>query len=362
MFIGRTSLYSLMAHNVFKGRGSRISPKNPYLKREEVIEHSEGIDEEKYLDNPVTKYFKESAASALSKNDSPDLPLTYSVNPYQGCEHGCIYCYARNSHQYWGFDAGLGFETNIVVKHTIADVLRKQFSKKGYVPEPFMLSGNTDCYQPAERRFGLTRKILKLCLEVGHPVSIITKNSLIQRDQDLLVKLAEKRLVHVYFSINHLDNDLKAILEPRTATGSKKLQLLRQFSQAGIPCGVMVAPIIPGLNTDDIAGIIEQAADGGALRAGYTVVRLNGTIKEIFKDWLYLNFPDRAQKVLHQIEELHGGQLNDSAWGRRMKGEGPLADMIKQVFNVSVARYMKDRSMPAFNLASFMPTGQTKLF
>lgn len=351
-----------MNEDVFKGRGSRLSPKNPFLQREEVIQHVEGIDEEKYLDKPVTKYFTENPASALSKNDSPDLPLTYSVNPYQGCEHGCVYCYARNSHQYWGFDAGLGFETNIVVKHTIAEILRRQFSKKGYVPEPFMLSGNTDCYQPAEKKFGLTRKILKLCLDIGHPLSIITKNSLIQRDQDLLVKLAEKRLVHVYFSINHLDNGLKTLLEPRTATGTKKLELLKRFSQAGIPCGVMVAPIIPGLNNHDIAAIIEQAADGGALRAGYTVVRLNGSIGEVFKDWLYRNFPDRASKVLHQIAELHGGQLNDSNWGRRMKGEGPLSEMIGQVFNVSVARYMKGRRMPDFDITAFMPTGQTRLF
>src|SRR5690554_4876920 len=158
-----------MEQDVFKGRGSRISPKNPFIKREEVIAFAEGIDTEKHSEKPVTKYFKENLVNALSKNDSPDLPLSFSVNPYQGCEHGCIYCYARNSHQYWGFDAGLGFETNIVVKHQIADVLKKEFAKKNYVPEPFMLSGNTDCYQPAERKFGLTRKILKLCLDVGHP-------------------------------------------------------------------------------------------------------------------------------------------------------------------------------------------------
>jgi len=239
--------------DVFKGRGSRISPKNPYIKREEVIQHAEGIDEEKYLDKPLTKYFTENPVNALSKNDSPDLPLNYSVNPYQGCEHGCIYCYARNSHQYWGFDAGLGFETNIVVKHNIAEVLKKQFLNINYKPQPIMLSGNTDCYQPAEKKFGLTRKILELCLKVGHPVSIITKNSLIQRDEDLLVKLAQKKLVHVYFSINHLDNELKAVLEPRTATAAKKLALIRQFSGLGIPCGVMVAPIIPGLKSNDIA-------------------------------------------------------------------------------------------------------------
>src|SRR5690554_6238269 len=199
-----------MDKDVFKGRGSRIIPKNPYLKREEVVLHEEGIDEEKYLDKPVTKFFTENSVIALSKNDSPDLPLTYSVNPYQGCEHGCIYCYARNSHQYWGFDAGLGFETNIIVKHNIVAILKKQFLSRKYVPQPIMLSGNTDCYQPAEKKFELTRQVLQLCLQVGNPVSIVTKNTLIKRDQDLLKQLAQKRLAHVYFSINHLDNELKA--------------------------------------------------------------------------------------------------------------------------------------------------------
>ena len=351
-----------MEQDVFKGRGSRISPKNPYLKREEVIKHIEGVDEEKHLDKPETKYYTENLVNALSKNDSPDLPLNYSVNPYQGCEHGCIYCYARNSHQYWGFDAGLGFETNIVVKHNIAQVLKTQFQKKNYRPEPIMLSGNTDCYQPAEKKFGLTRQILELCLETGHPISIITKNSLIQRDQDLIVKLAARKLVHVYFSINHLDNKLKALLEPRTATATKKLSVIRDFTGAGIPCGVMVAPIIPGLNTDDIAGIVTLAAQAGALRAGYTVVRLNGSIKSVFTDWLYRHFPERAEKVLHQIEALHGGKINDSTWGRRIKGEGPIASMIQQVFNVSVARHMKERRMPEFDFTAFRATGQTRLF
>src|SRR5690554_2003195 len=351
-----------MDKDVFKGRGSRIIPKNPYLKREEVILHEEGIDEEKYLDKPVTKFFTENSVNALSKNDSPDLPLDYSVNPYQGCEHGCIYCYARNSHQYWGFDAGLGFETNIVVKHNIVEVLKKQFQKKNYQPKPIMLSGNTDCYQPAEKKFGLTRKILELCLQVGHPVSIITKNSLIHRDEDLLVKLAEKKLVHVYFSINHLDNELKASLEPRTAIASKKLAIMAQFSSSGIPCGVMVAPIIPSLNTQDIPKIIELAAGAGALRAGYTVVRLNGSIKEIFSSWIYLHYPERAEKVWHQIEELHGGKVNDCDWGRRIVGAGPISDMIRQIFKVSEAKYLRGRKMPEFNFSGFMPPGHTRLF
>src|SRR5690606_27796816 len=299
-----------MEQDIFKGRGSWISPRNPFLRREEVIEFPEGIDAEKHAEKPVTTYYKESLKKALSKNDSPDLPLNFSVNPYQGCEHGCIYCYARNSHQYWGFDAGLGFETNIIVKHNITAVLKKQFLNKNYAPQTLMLSGNTDCYQPAEKKFGLTREILELCLQVRHPVSIITKNSLIRRDKDILSEMAKKKLVHVYFSINHLDRELKAIMEPRTATADKKLALIQEFTQSGIPCGIMVAPIIPGLNSNDVPKIIQLAAKAGALKAGYTVVRLNGSVGEIFADWLYRSFPDRADKVLHQIEQLHGGKVN----------------------------------------------------
>lgn len=351
-----------MGVEIFKGRGSRITPKNPFLKREEVIQFKEGIDEEKFLDKPLTRYYQENSVSAISKNNSPDLPLNYSVNPYQGCEHGCIYCYARNSHQYWGFDAGLGFETNIVVKHNIAEVLKKDFLKKNYQPQTIMLSGNTDCYQPAEKKFGLTLKILELCLNVGHPLSIITKNVLIKRDQDLLSRLAEKKLVHVYFSINHLDHQLKGILEPRTATSTNKLKLIKQFTEAGIPCGVMVAPVIPGINNQDMASIIEKAGDAGALKAGYTVVRLNGSIKEIFEDWLKVNFPDRAAKVLHQIQQLHGDQVNDTEWGRRIKGDGPIAEMIHQVFKLSVAKHLAGREMPVLDFSGFNPTGQTRLF
>ncbi|AWW32972.1 radical SAM protein [Echinicola strongylocentroti] len=351
-----------MNNEVFKGRGSKIAPHNPYLKRREVTEHIEGLDEEKHIEKPVTKFYQEHSKKALSINDSPDLPLNYSVNPYQGCEHGCVYCYARNSHQYWGFDAGLGFETNIIIKSDIDQVLRKQFKAKTYQPKPIMLSGNTDCYQPVEKKHQLTRKILKLCLEVGHPVSVITKNSLIQRDEELLEQLASKRLVHVYFSLNHLDPHLKAKLEPRTATAQKKLSLIQRFSERGIPCGVMVAPLIPALNTQDIPEILRLSAEAGALAAGYTVVRLNGNVKEVFRSWIYEAFPDRATKVLHQIEQMHGGKLNDTEWGRRIKGNGPIATMIHQLFTKSRDYFMKDRCMPEFDLSAFNAHGQLRLF
>ncbi|MDN3670835.1 PA0069 family radical SAM protein [Echinicola jeungdonensis] len=351
-----------MKEDKYKGRGAHSHPHNPYIKRKIVVEHDEGVDEEKYLDRPVTKYFSEMAKQGISKNNSPDLPLDYSVNPYQGCEHGCVYCYARNSHQYWGFDAGLGFETNIMVKYNIVEALEKQFSQKNYQPKPIMLSGNTDCYQPAEKKYQLTRKILELCLKVKHPVSIITKNTLIARDSGIIEELARNNLVHVYMSINHLDQKLKLKLEPRTALPQKKIDLIGEFTQKGIPCGVMVAPIIPSLNSEDIPKIIEKTANAGALKAGYTIVRLNGTVKEVFSQWIWENFPDRAQKVLHQIEEVHGGQLNDTDWGRRIKGEGPIAQMINRVFQLSVKKFMNGRKMPPFNLQAFCPDGQTRLF
>jgi len=351
-----------MEEDIFKGRGSQIHPHNPFSKRKEVSEHIEGIDEAKYQERPQSKYHFEEVVNALSKNTSPDLALSYSINPYQGCEHGCIYCYARNSHTYWGFDAGLGFETNIVVRQNIAEALARQFDKKSHKVLPIMLSGNTDCYQPAEMKFRLTRKILETCLSYHHPISVITKNSLISRDADIIKQLAELRLVHVYFSINHLDNDLKNILEPRTATGEKKLKLIRTFSDMGIPVGIMVAPIIPGINNQDIAQIIKQAADAGALSAGYTVVRLNGQVKEVFEDWLGNHYPDRKTKVIHQIESLHGGKVNDTEWGRRIKGDGPIAEVIHGIFTQSKKKYLAGRKMPDYDLQSFRPSGQINLF
>ena len=351
-----------MKEDKFKGRGSQIHPHNPYLSRKEVTDHVEGIDEEKYIDKPQSKYFFENAVNALSKNTSPDLALSYSINPYQGCEHGCIYCYARNSHTYWGFDAGLGFETNIIVRQNIAEALAKQFQKKNHQVLPIMLSGNTDCYQPAEKKFQLTRKILETCLSYRHPISIISKNTLIERDIDLIAQLADLRLVHVYFSINHLEASLKNILEPRTATAEKKLKLIKKFTDNGIPVGIMVAPIIPGINNHDISEIIKRAASAGALSAGYTVVRLNGQVKEVFYDWLTKNFPDRKDKVVHQIESLHGGKVNDTEWGRRIKGDGPIADIIRGIFTQSKKKYLAGRSMPEYDLTAFRPSGQLNIF
>ncbi|WP_226389315.1 PA0069 family radical SAM protein [Penaeicola halotolerans] len=351
-----------MENDLLKGRGAQINPHNPYHSQRLVQDHVEGIDEEILLDKPSTSYFLETPKTVLSKNTSPDLALTYSVNPYQGCEHGCTYCYARNSHQYWGFDAGLDFETKIMVKPKVAQQLSMTFSQKAYKPMPIMLSGNTDCYQPAERKFRLTREILQVMLDFRHPVSVITKNSLIARDQDILEALAKENLVHVYFSINSMNEELRRNMEPRTASALKKIQLIREFTAAGIPVGIMIAPLIPSLNSHEIPSIMKEAAAAGAQEAGYTVVRLNGTIAEVFENWLREKYPARADKVLNQIKELHDGQLNDSEWGRRMKGKGAIATEINSLFHLMKHKFMAGRSMPAYDMSKFRRGGNYQLF
>ncbi|WP_421895479.1 PA0069 family radical SAM protein [Marinoscillum sp.] len=345
-----------------KGKGAQFNPSNPFFKHAVGQFHDEGIDEYTHEERPTTTIFHESPKNVLSKNNSPDLQFTYSVNPYQGCEHGCVYCYARNSHTYWGFSAGLDFERKIIVKDKVAAMLEAQLSKVTWKPQPIMLSGNTDCYQPIEKDLKLTRGILEVMLKYRNPVSIITKNALILRDSDLLQALAEKSLVHVYFSITTLDESLRAKLEPRTATASKKLTAIRELSALGVPVGIMNAPIIPGLNDTEIPAVLKSASDHGALAAGYTVVRLNGQIKEIFEDWVKKSFADRAEKTMNQIKELHGGKANDTDWGRRLHGAGNYALMIDQLFQKSRKKHFGDKKMPPLNLNIFRKGGNYNLF
>lgn len=346
----------------FKGRGSQIKTANPFLKQQYVTDHLEGLDEP-LQQQPPTQVFKENPKNIISKVDSPDLGgRVYSLNPYQGCEHGCTYCYARNSHQYWGFSAGLDFESKIIIKENAPELLEKHLQQKNWQVQPIMLSGNTDCYQPLERKYQLTRQVLQVLCNYQHPVSLITKNSLITRDLDILEELARNKLVHVYFSINTLNEELRGKMEPRTASAHKKLMVMEQLAQKGVPVGVMNAPVIPGLNDHEIPEIIRQAADHGARAAGYTVVRLNGSIGAIFEDWLQNNYPDRFNKVLNGIRSLHGGKLNDSQWGRRMSGEGPLAAIIHQLVQSAKKKYLAGRSMPVYNLHSFRRGGQYSLF
>lgn len=350
-----------MDNKVSNGRGAINNTKNPFDKFEYVIEHVEGIDEEVEL-APKTQIFKENANKIVNIVSSPDLKYGFSLNPYQGCEHGCIYCYARNSHQYWGMSAGIDFESKIVYKENAPKLLEKHFLSGKWKANPIMLSGNTDCYQPIERKLKITRELLKVFLNFGNPVSIITKNTLITCDLDVLQALASEDLVHVNFSITTLDEKLRRVLEPRAATALGKLKAIGKLSTANIPTAIMNAPIIPGLNVNEIPQVIEKAANAGALNAGYTMVRLNGNIKHLFKDWLIENFPDRAEKVWNQISEVHGGAVNDSEWGRRMKGDGPIASMVNQLFLAAKNRYMKERQLPDLNVNRFRRNGNLNLF
>jgi DNA repair photolyase len=337
-----------------KGRGAQFNPHNRFEKRSFQGEQ-EGWDDPMPLKR--TEYIPTHAKTIINKIESPDIGMAYSMNPYQGCEHGCVYCYARNTHEYWGYSAGADFESKIIYKPDAPALLAKTFQKKGWEPLPIMLSGNTDCYQPIERKLELTRGILEVCLKYKHPVGIITKNTLIIRDLELLKELASLGLVHVMISITGLNEDTRLLLEPRTATYRNRFRALSELSRAGVPVGIMAAPIIPGLNSHEVAEIVAEAAANGATRAGMQIVRLNGAVGPIFKDWLHKAYPDRADKVWNQIVECHGGTVNDSRFGTRMKGEGKMAESIWALFKSARKRYMNDGKSFRFNLKAFDPTG-----
>lgn len=345
----------------FSGRGAQIKTTNKFLKNQYVTDHIEGLDEP-LLENPATQIFEENAKKIVNEIKSPDLRNMYSTNPYQGCEHGCIYCYARNTHEYYGFSAGLDFESKIVVKKNAPELLEKFILHPKWQALPIMISGNTDCYQPQERKFQLTRKMLKVLANYRHPVSMITKNGLITRDIDILKDLASENLVQVYISITTLNEELRRKMEPRTASAVKRLKTVEELAKASIPVGIMNAPLIPGLNHHEVPEVLKAASNVGALTAGMTVVRLNGSIGKIFEDWLRKNFPDRFDKVWNQICSLHDGNVNDSQFGRRMSGEGNIAEAIHQLFEVSKRKYFQGRSMPPFDLTKFRKGGLLSLF
>ncbi|RED93881.1 PA0069 family radical SAM protein [Marinoscillum furvescens] len=347
---------------MIKGKGAQYNPSNPFSQQAIGQYHDEGIDEYTHEERPALELFYETPKNVISTNNSPDLKLPYSVNPYQGCEHGCVYCYARNSHTYWGFSAGLDFESKLIIKKNVASQLASQIQNPRWKVQPIMLSGNTDCYQPIEKKLGLTRQVLEVMLKYRCPVSIISKNALVTRDLDILKELATLDLVHVYFSITTLEEDLRSQLEPRTATAKKKLKAMELLASNRVPVGVMNAPIIPGLNHHEIPEVIRQAANSGALNAGYTVVRLNGQIAQIFENWLEKTYPDRLHKVMNQVSELHGGKVNDTKWGRRITGSGQTAAMIKQLFDVAKSKYLKGKKMPPLSVAHFRKGGNYSLF
>ncbi|HLO81430.1 MAG TPA: PA0069 family radical SAM protein [Chitinophagaceae bacterium] len=314
-----------------KGRGAQINTKNKFDKNEVVKEHIEAIDEwTETLEE--TKYIEQESKSIVNKVDSPDVGMFYSMNPYAGCEHGCIYCYARNSHEYLGFSAGLDFERKIIVKKNAPQLLRKFLMNPKWECKPISISGNTDCYQPAEQHYRLTRKLLEVCLEFNQPVGMITKNAGMLRDKDIIKKLSDKNLISILVTITSLDEDLRQKMEPRTTTAKQRFRLIKELSDEGVRMGVMLGPMIPGLNEHDMQKIMKTASESGAVFSAYTFIRLNGAVKILFHDWLYTNYPDRADKVWHMIEQSHDGKVNDSRFGVRMRGEGPIADMVRQQY------------------------------
>jgi DNA repair photolyase len=319
-----------------KGRGAQFNTPNAFLRQHQSREHAEGIDD--WLDeDPKTQFIPVEAKSIVNKVESPDVGMFYSMNPYQGCEHGCIYCYARNSFEYWGYSAGLDFESKILVKQNAPQLLRKFLLHPGWQCAPLGMSGNTDCYQPAERRFRLSRGLLEVCSAFNQPVGLITKNAGILRDLDLLGPMGKKGLASVLVTITTLNESLRSVMEPRTVTAAQRLRTIEALTAAGVQTGVMMGPLIPGLNDHEIPAIAKAAAEAGATFSAYTFIRLNGSVKALFHDWLHKTFPDRAAKVWHGIEEGHGGKVNDSRFGVRMRGEGSVADLINQQYH----RYTK---------------------
>lgn len=348
------------------GRGSQLNPANrfesqsKYLYLEDLPTQEER--EELLTTNPKTKYIEVFPKTILNKVDSPDVGPGWSMNPYQGCEHGCVYCYARNSHQYWGYSSGMEFEQNILIKKNAPELLVETLLSKKWKPDSIMLSGNTDCYQPAERKLGITRKLLQVFLRFKHPFGIITKNSLVERDIDVLSELAALKLVTVTLSLTTLDEKLKRTMEPRTSTAKGVLRTINKLSSAGIPVNVNVAPIIPSINDEGIFEVVKAVSENGASSAGYIVVRLNGHNGIIFEDWVTKNFPDRATKVLNQIKTMHDGKLNDSNFGRRMRGEGKFAELIRMQFALARQKFLKGRIIPSRDFSMYEEARNKILF
>src|SRR4051812_7739430 len=281
----------------------------------------------------------ERARSIISHNDSPDVGFDQSINPYRGCEHGCIYCYARPSHSYLELSPGLDFETKLFAKTNAAELLRAALAKPGYVPSPIALGANTDCYQPIERKYGITRQILEVLAECEHPVTMVTKSALVERDLDLLAPMAAKNLVRVFVSIGTLDRELARKLEPRAASPQRRLDILKSLSREGVPCGVMVAALIPALNDKTMEHVLEEAAKAGAEEAAYVIMRLPNELKDLFKDWLAVHYPERAEHVISIVHQMRGGKDNDPRFGTRMTGVGNFADLIGRRSEIACRKY-----------------------
>jgi DNA repair photolyase len=325
----------------------------------EAVDDGWGIADEP-LPPLATTVQPEPPASVVTRNHSPDIPFDQSINPYRGCEHGCIYCYARPSHQYMNLSAGLDFETRLFYKKDAAARLREELNRRSYRCSPINLGANTDPYQPLERRLGITRSILEVLAESRHPVTIVTKGALVVRDLDVLGQLAAERLVKVFVSVTTLDDELKRRMEPRAASPKARLAAIGRLAAAGIPTGVMFAPVVPAINDHELEAVLDASAAAGATTAGYVLLRLPAEVKDLFHEWLDLHFPERAQRVRNRIRELRGGRDNDSRFGHRMRGQGPWAELLRRRFESGCRRngLASGRAEP-LTIAKFRPPNRS---
>jgi DNA repair photolyase len=350
--------------NPLRGHGALSNRDSRYLRNTRTDEHAQpAADPDEEPPALPTVVTRETAKSAITFNDSPDVPFDRSVNFARGCQHGCIYCYARPTHAYLGLSPGLDFETRIVVKDNLAEVLRAELARPGYRPAPLALGANTDPYMPLEREHRMTRRILEVLAECRHPVMITTKGSLVERDMDLLAPMAERNLVRVMISVATLDGDLARRLEPRATAPRRRIETLRRLAAAGIPCGVIVAPVIPALTDPDIERVLEAARAAGAGAASYVFLRLPLEISELFAEWLDAHYPERAGHVLSLVRQSRGGRDNDATFGRRMEGTGVFADMIRQRFVLAARRLGFPAETPPLDCSLFRPprTGPEQL-
>ena len=344
------------------GRGATVNPAGRFERLSIDYEPHESAGDETTR-TVATEFYRDTSKSILTSNDSPDVPMDVSINPYRGCEHGCIYCYARPYHEYLGLSAGVDFESRIFVKENAAALLRAELMKPSWVPTHIGLSGVTDPYQPVERQLGITRQCLEVLAEFRNPVAVITKNHLVTRDIDLLASLAEHQAAQVFLSITTLDGRLAGVMEPRASHPARRLEAVRTLADAGVPVGVMVAPIIPGLTDHEVPAILEAAAAAGAFTAGRNVVRLPHGVKDLFAAWLDTHAPDRKAKVLNRVRAMRDGKLNESTFGARMVGDGPFADSIHQMFDLHRRRLGLTRSLKLSSAAFRRPGGtQASLF
>jgi DNA repair photolyase len=344
-----------------KGRGAAFNPPNRFEKGHHQLELEQVEDDADYLDHlgrPPTELIPDRSRSVIASNDSPDVGFEVSVNPYRGCEHGCIYCYARPTHEFLGYSAGLDFETKVLVKHDAPGLLRRELISQKREPKVLALSGVTDPYQPIERRLRLTRRCLEVMAEFRQAVVVVTKNRLVTRDVDLLGELARHDAAGVFLSITTLDEGLARVLEPRTSRPEARLAAIRALTAAGIPTGVMVAPVIPGLTEHELPSILEAAASAGARQAGYVLLRLPGPVAGLFEDWLDRHRPEAKEKVLGRIRAMRSGRLNDARFGVRMRGEGPAADLIRKLFHVTSRQLGLNRSPWPVSTAAFRRPGR----